>query len=96
MRRSPRICSVITLVVILVVAAFPPATAMTRREHRLLQMVNELRARHGMVLLRNDADLTRSAHRHSVRMAEANTLFHTQDPRMDIGPREDPVKNQPA
>jgi uncharacterized protein YkwD len=89
MRRSPRILPVITLVVILVVAALPPATAMTRREHRLLHMVNELRARHGLVRLRNDPDLTTEAHKHSARMARQNTLFHTQDLRSVVGRRAD-------
>jgi uncharacterized protein YkwD len=85
MRRSLRIVPCIALVVILVVAALSPATAMTRREHRLLHFVNELRARHGLVRLRNDAGLTRDAHQHSARMARLNSLYHTTDLRSVVG-----------
>jgi uncharacterized protein YkwD len=87
MRRSPRILPCIALVAILVMAAVPPATAMTRREHRLLHAVNELRARYGLVRLRAEPDLTKAAHHHSVRMARANYLFHTTDLESVVGRR---------
>ena len=86
MRRSPRISLSIALVVILMtVAAAHSATAMTVREHRLLVLVNDYRARHGLPRLRADRDVTYSAHRHSLRMAQANTLFHTSDLRSVVG-----------
>jgi uncharacterized protein YkwD len=85
MRRPPRILPVITLVVILVMAAFPPATAMTRREHRLLRLVNDLRARHGLVRLNEDPDVTKDARRHSARMVRAGTLYHTVDLKSVVG-----------
>ena len=85
MRRSPRILPCIALVVILVVTAAAPATAMTRREHRLLQLVNHLRARYDMPRLRNDPEVTRDAHRHSVRMADVRTLFHSTNLESVVG-----------
>jgi uncharacterized protein YkwD len=85
MRRSPRILPSIALVVILVVAALPPATAMTRREARLLRLVNDLRVRHGLVRLVDDPLLTLDAHRHSLRMAERNSLYHSTNLESEVG-----------
>jgi uncharacterized protein YkwD len=86
MRRSPRIIPSIALVVIiLVMAALPPATAMTRREQRLLHLVNHLRVRYDLPRLRNDTDVTRDAHRHSWRMADANYLYHSSNLEAVVG-----------
>lgn len=49
----------------------------TRARERLLRLANDFRANHGVRLLREDPDLDDLAQRHSVKMAEARTLFHT-------------------
>jgi uncharacterized protein YkwD len=85
MRRSPRVFSVIALVVILVVAALPPATAMTRREKRLLRLVNDLRVHHGLVRLKPAADVCHDAHRHSWKMSRYDTLFHSTNLESVVG-----------
>ena len=58
----------------------PPVGAevsLARARARLLSLTNDFRAAHGVRLLREDPDLDLMAQRHSARMAEARTLFHT-------------------
>ena len=88
MVRTPRIVPCLALVAVLAMtAAAPPATAARSRAHRLLHLVNQLRASYGLVRLREDADVSRFAVQHSRRMAESNTLFHTTDLRSVVGRR---------
>jgi uncharacterized protein YkwD len=86
MVRTPRIVPCLALVAVLAMtAAAPPATAARSRSQRLLYLVNQLRGSHGLVRLRVDADVQRAAVRHSRRMAERRTLFHSTDLESVVG-----------
>ena len=54
------------------------AAASPRRE-QMLAITNEARATHGKPVLDLNAKLSRYATRHSQKMAEAGSLFHTED-----------------
>ncbi|MGZ8620493.1 MAG: CAP domain-containing protein [Actinomycetota bacterium] len=55
------------------------AAASQARREQMLALTNEARATHGKRALDLNAKLSRYATRHSQRMAEAGTLFHTED-----------------
>jgi len=59
--------------------AAPAAEAGTSAEARLLQKINNARARHGLPTLRERASLSDYARRHSAKMSRQRTLFHTSD-----------------
>lgn len=70
------------LVVMLVVATAAPGVAGTRAQRfraKLYGFVNDYRADHGRVKLRDDRALSKLAWRHSLRMAKQRRLFHTAD-----------------
>lgn len=61
------------------IAAAPAAQAGTSIEARMVEKINDTRARHGLAPLRHDAGLSDFARRHSADMSRKRTLFHTRD-----------------
>ncbi len=55
------------------------AGAAAKKRDRMLQLLNQVRADENRRPLRLDADLSRYALRHSRRMAESGSLFHSSD-----------------
>jgi uncharacterized protein YkwD len=55
------------------------AAASESRQEQMLSLTNEARATHGKASLDLNAKLSRYATRHSRQMANAGTLFHTED-----------------
>lgn len=66
------------LVTVLVAGAVSPAKA-TGLRGRMLDSINRVRDHHDLRLLRINVDLSHDAHRHSRRMANRNSIFHTAD-----------------
>ena len=69
-------------VVALLASAWAPAQAGSRSPNyraRLLRIVNDLRAHHGVRRLDVNIKLSRYAKRHSDEMADRRRLFHTND-----------------
>ena len=58
------------------IVAAPAAEAGTSAEARLLQKINDARARHGLPTLREKASLSDYARRHSAKMSRQRALFH--------------------
>jgi uncharacterized protein YkwD len=56
--------------------AAPPAGATTDSENRLFALINRARENHDRRPLRLGQSLSRKAHRHSARMADAGRIFH--------------------
>jgi uncharacterized protein YkwD len=59
--------------------ASSPAAAATTREARLVALINDARADHGLRPLRVSSGLTRYARQHSAAMWRQGYLFHTSD-----------------
>ena len=55
----------------------PAEAAATSREKKVLRMVNNARRNHGRARLRMHGTTRVKAHRHSKRMADAGTIFHS-------------------
>jgi uncharacterized protein YkwD len=53
-----------------------PAEATTRAEESLFALINKARVNHDRRKVRLSPALTRKAHRHSARMADAGRIFH--------------------
>jgi uncharacterized protein YkwD len=78
--RSPRSILIAALVVTLLVATGGQAAAGTRTarmRHKLYGFVNDYRVQHGLPALKDDSVLDTYAWKHSIKMAEARTLFHS-------------------
>jgi uncharacterized protein YkwD len=78
MTRSKTIFVLVVLAAVLVAGtqAAPSADAATLR-HRMLEIINRVRARHDLHLLRLNVDLSHVAQHHSRRMANQDRIFHT-------------------
>jgi uncharacterized protein YkwD len=61
------------------VAAAPAAEAGTSLEARLIEKINNTRARHGLAGLRHKPALSDYARGHSASMSRQRSLFHTSD-----------------
>ncbi len=80
MRTTPRIVLIGALVVALLLATGGPSYAGSRAaqyRHKLYGFLNDFRQQHNLPVLKNDAGLSRFAWRHSQRMADSRTLFHS-------------------
>ena len=72
-------------IIVLVVAVLVTGTASKAdagavdRRARLLHLLNGVRNRHGLPTFRINRELSTTALRHSRRMAEGGSVFHTQD-----------------
>ena len=69
-------------VIALLASAWAPAQAGSRSPNyraRLLRLVNDARAHHGMQRVDMNLELSRYAKRHSDEMADRRRLFHTND-----------------
>lgn len=77
MTRSKTILVLVVLAAVLVAGpAAHPADAATLR-HRMLVMINRVRARHDVHILKLNAELSSVATHHSRRMANQDRIFHT-------------------
>jgi uncharacterized protein YkwD len=79
--RSRRLLIISSLVALLLTSAWAPAEAdaHTHQRARVLRLVNDVRARHGLKRLDLNRKLSRYATRHSRRMSEQRRLFHSTD-----------------
>jgi uncharacterized protein YkwD len=72
-------------IIALVVAVLVTGTASTTgaedlsRRDRMLHLLNQVRRNHGLPIFRLNRSLSTDAWRHSKRMADAGTIFHTND-----------------
>ena len=69
-------------VIALLASAWAPSQAGSRSPNyraRLLRLINDVRAHHGVQRLDLNLDLSRYAKRHSDEMADRKLLFHTND-----------------
>jgi uncharacterized protein YkwD len=69
-------------VIALLASAWAPAQAGSRSPNyraRLLRIINDVRAHHGVKRVDLNLDLSRYAKRHSDEMADRRRLFHTND-----------------
>jgi uncharacterized protein YkwD len=78
MTRSKTLIVLVVLAAVLVAGtrAAPSADAASLR-HRMLVLINRVRARHELHQLRLNVDLSHVAQRHSRRMANQDRIFHT-------------------
>jgi uncharacterized protein YkwD len=77
MTRSKTILVLVVLAAVLVAGpAARPADAATLR-HRMLVMINRVRARHDVHILKLNTELSSVATHHSRRMANQDRIFHT-------------------
>jgi uncharacterized protein YkwD len=75
-----RLPIIVLVVAVLVSGTAAPADAgAVSRRNKMLHLLNGVRRHHGLPTFRINRELSTKALRHSRRMAEANTLFHTRD-----------------
>jgi uncharacterized protein YkwD len=80
MRNRQKAVAAFLVATILVAVPLATATAGTRSttaRKKLFGFVNDYRARHGLVRLRNDQELSTYAWNHSLAMARQKRLFHS-------------------
>lgn len=70
---------VMLVVALLAVTPSPAHASTTTRRAKMLHLLNAVRVNHGLATFRLNADLSRLARRHSLKMAEQRRLFHTVD-----------------